>query len=128
MYNTCKCQIRPTISYMYFSSANLYSCYCIAGNFQGRRLSRISRFTATRKSFLHKILGLPHPFSDQFNILRKFSPRNAPFLPILARFRPQKLPTIKYAHSTMLVRCVGFLPTCAACIHSINLGTSVIRG
>ena len=33
----------------------------IVGNFQGKKPSWILRFTATSESFLHEILGIPHP-------------------------------------------------------------------
>ena len=60
----------------------MYSCRstvewffnCVV-NFRGRKLSRISRFFS-------------HP--------RKFSPRNATFLPIRESFLPRKFPAIQY--------------------------------
>ena len=33
---------------------------------------------------------MPHPLCDQFNVPRKFSPRNAPFQPIRESFLPRK--------------------------------------
>ena len=62
----------------------------IAENFHEFR-----NFSAIHENFLHKILGMPHSLCDHFNIPRKFSLRNAPFLPIRESFLPQKFPTIR---------------------------------
>ena len=40
--------------------------YRIAGNFRGRKLYEFRDFSAIRRSFLHEILGMPHPLCDQF--------------------------------------------------------------
>ena len=69
--------------------------YRIVGNFRWRK-HEFHNFTATRESFLHKLLGRPYPLCNQFNILRKFSPRNAPFLLIRESFLPRKFPAIRY--------------------------------
>ena len=55
--------------------------YHIVANFWGRKSSWISQFYSHPwKFFLHEILGMPHPSMLKFNILRRFSPWNVPFL------------------------------------------------
>ena len=36
---------------------------------KGENLHEFRDFTATRESFLHDILGMPHPLCDQFHTL-----------------------------------------------------------
>ena len=66
--------------------------YCIAGNFWGRKPSRIYshlwKFSPQNFRYATPIYVIP----------RKFSPRNAPFLPICESFLPQKFPAIRYIH------------------------------
>ena len=64
-------------------------CYTVKREaFEGENLHKFRNFTAAHKSFLHEILGMPHPLCDQFNTLQKFSLRNAPFLLIRESFLP----------------------------------------
>ena len=69
--------------------------YRIAGNFQGRKSSRISRFYSHPRKFSPRNLGMPHTLCDQFNIPRKFSPQNVSFLSICKNFLPRKFPAIR---------------------------------
>ena len=63
--------------------------------FEVENLREFRDFTATRESFLHELLGMLHPLCDQFNIPWKFSPWNAPLLPIRKSFLPWKFPAIQ---------------------------------
>ena len=44
--------------------------------------------TATRETFLHEILRMPHSSMRSVNIQQKFSQQNAPMLPICEGFLP----------------------------------------
>ena len=63
-----------------------------SANFRGRKHSQISRFWATRESFLHEKWVCPYqPIMIGFSILRKFSPQNGHFLPSLWKLSPSKV-------------------------------------
>ena len=102
--------------------------YRIAGNFWGRKLSRISWFYSHPRKFSPQILGMPHPLCDQFNVPRRFFLRNASFLPI---HLPWKFPTIiwylsrqvlihvyTFMHVIVLAMCCLYIITyMCTCIH-----------
>ena len=73
-----------TIACFLLSDANLN--YWRAGNFRGRKLSRISRFFSHPRSFLR---AFHTHYATSFNI-----PRNTP---IRERFLPLKFPAIRYS-------------------------------
>ena len=50
--------------------------YRIAGNFRGRKLSRISRFYSHPRN---ELLGMPHPLCDQFTFGESFLSEMLPF-------------------------------------------------
>ena len=72
---------------------NYHNC---GETFKGENLHEFCDLTATHESFLHKILGIPHPLCNQFNIPRKFSPRSAPYLLIHDSFLLRKFPAMWY--------------------------------
>ena len=76
--------------------------YCIAGNFRGRKFSRISRFESHPWKFspwnlgvcrTHLWLVLSNPW--------KYSSQNSHFLRIRESFLPRKFTTIQYSVSTL---------------------------
>ena len=66
-------------------STNIY--YCIAGNFQGSKLSQISWFCGYLRKFSSQNLEMWHSSNPQ-----KFSPRKSYFSQICNSFLPQKFP------------------------------------
>ncbi len=83
-----------------------YSRYRIAGNFRGRKLSRILRFYSHPRKFSPRNFRHATPIMRSVYIPRKFSPQNAPFLPIRESFLPQKFPAIRYVVMMMRVNTV----------------------
>ena len=75
----------------------------IAGNFQGRKLSRILRFYSHPRKFSPWNFRHATPIMRSVYIPQKFSPQNAPFQPIRESFLPWKFPAIRY-RSTYLAR------------------------
>ena len=77
--------------------------YCIAasGKLSREKIFMITILTATCDSFLHEILGMPHPCS--LHSVKVFSVKiNAPFLPIRKCFLPRRFPTIDTIVCTLM--------------------------
>ena len=45
---------------------HLRNNYRIAGTSEGENFHKFRDFSTIRESFLHEILGMPHPLCDQF--------------------------------------------------------------
>ena len=71
--------------------------YRIAGNFWGRKLSRILWVESHQRTFSPHSFGCGAPtFTVGFSTPWKISPRNAHFLQIRESFLPRKFPAIQY--------------------------------
>ena len=99
----------------------LVQAYHIAGNFQGRIPSWILRFYNHPWKFIHENLGMPHSLCDKFSIPQKFSPRNAPFLPIRESFLPWKFPAIRYLIVFVDVEIGGSIDRYSGVDHCIDM-------
>ena len=101
--------------------------YRIAGNFlRGEKtFTNFAIFQPSAKVFSTKFEACHTHYATNFNVPRKFSPRNATFLPIRESFLPRKFPAIRYARKYPYIIIIGLFKICILTVHALAVDTSL---
>ena len=78
------------------ATPHLACIYCIAGNFQGRKLSRIGKNYNFRRENFHRLLACAAPKDAHPQISQRKLSQTATNREIREGFLPQKFPAIRY--------------------------------